>query len=95
MTSGEVTDELRNIYKDAEKEGIWIHEIGPCDNGFLAGAGWVSKIEEIETKTGKEFDFAKITLFEVMHLTAPGEVGATREEACRNAIAALKVSDQK
>lgn len=95
MANHEVTDELRKIYEDAGNEGIWLHELGPCDNGFLAGAGWVSKIEAIEAKTGKEIDLTKISLYDVMHLTEPGDAGATREDACRNAIAALKAADSK
>ena len=81
-----VSEELRRIYEEAWKEGIWIKEWA----GGLAAAGPVSLLEEIEKKTGREIDIARdLTLGDCVELSAPGN-GATREEACRNAVAECK-----
>lgn len=88
---GEVTEELQKIYKDAWDEGIWIREFGKAEGGdcYLAGAGSLEKLKEIEKKLGREIETNELSLGDCVNLAAPG-LGKTREEACRNAIEEFK-----
>ena len=91
--SGEITDALREIYKKAQGEGIWIYELTPGGREgqimYVAAAGSVQEIEELEKKLGKEIDIKKLSLGEIVALSEP-RTGNTREEACENAIKAYK-----
>ncbi len=86
----EVTERLKAIYADAQREGIWILEFAPGEGGhYLAAAGWIKDVEFIEQKLGKEIDISKLQLGDVVNISLPG-TGGSREEACANAVAALK-----
>lgn len=95
---GEVTDELRDIYKQAKEDGIWLLELGNTSYGtgrrkkigsYLTAAGSIRQIENLEKKLGREIDISKLTLGDVVDISLPG-LGKTREESCRNAIKAWK-----
>lgn len=79
---------LQRIYDEAIADGIWVLEIG-CEAGYLAAAGSIKELEEIEKRTGQEIDVSKLSLGQIVNISASGN-GATREEACRNAIAEWK-----
>jgi len=89
--NGEVTNELRKIYRKAYSDGIWLLEFAPAYGGnkYLAAAGSISNLEKIEKQTGKEIDVSKLELGDVVNISLPG-VGKTREESCKNAIKAWK-----
>lgn len=89
--TGEVTEELRDIYHCAYDDGIWLCEWGPAHGGqvYAVAAGSVKALEEIEKRTGKKIDASKLTLADVVDISLPG-IGTTREEACRNAIRGFK-----
>lgn len=93
--TGAVTAELRKIYKDAEKEGIWIKECAPSEDGkrYMAAAGSVKKLKEIEKKLGREIEISELSLGDCVNLALPG-TGKTREEACRNAVAMFKKHEE-
>ncbi len=91
-----VSDELKRIYRQAWCEGYWIQEFG-ADNGYLAAAGSIKQLEEIEKETGKEIDVGDLTLADVIMggiRSAPGN-GSTREEACLDALKKYKEHEQK
>jgi hypothetical protein len=90
---GEVTEELRRIYHDAWKEGIWIKEFGTSgDSGiWLAGAGSLEVLRDIERETGKMVEVRDLLLGDCVLFASPG-TGKTREEACLAAIKAFKES---
>ena len=90
---GEVTDRLREIYKSAYEEGIWIKEFGGGEC-YMAGAGSIAQLEEIEKELGEEIDVSKLTLGDIINISLPG-TGKTREEACENAIKAWKEYDKR
>ena len=95
MTDDGVSDELKRIYQQAWCEGYWIQEFG-ADNGYLAAAGSIKQLEEIEQKIGKEIDVSKLTLADVVMgsiVSTPGK-GATREEACLDALRVYKECKQ-
>lgn len=88
--TGKVTEELRKIYKDAWDEGIWIREFGRgSGEDYLAGAGSLEKLKEIEKKLGREIEISELSLGDCVNLSAPG-IGKIREEACRNAVEEFK-----
>ncbi len=89
--TGKVTAELREIYQRAGAEGIWIREwvAGTGKYQYMAGAGSIENITKLEKKLGKEIDIMQLELGDIVNLSLPG-TGRTREEACQNAIDALK-----
>lgn len=93
---GGVTKELRRIYADARKHGIWLREFAPPADGggWLAAAGWMSEIVRIEKKLGRKVDIEKLSMGECVSLASPGG-GKTREEACCAAMAALRQAKTK
>ena len=91
-----VSEELTQIYQQAWNDGYWIAEFG-ADNGYLAAAGSVKQLEKIEKKIGKEIDVSKLTLADVVMgsiVSTPGN-GATREEACLDALRNYKEHESK
>lgn len=90
--TGEVSEELRQLYAQAWEEGLWLYEYAPGPGGgkYLAAAGSIKKLEEIEQRLGREIDIYKDLMFcDVVALTMPG-TGQTREEACRSAVAEFR-----
>lgn len=91
---GEVTKELKKIYADALKEGIWIQEIAADRGRYLAGAGRIAKLKEWGKKIKRKIDLRKLdlSLAEIVSfgLGLPGS-GKTRESACKDAVAKLKI----
>lgn len=88
-----VSDELKRIYQQAWCEGYWIKELG-AGNGFLAAAGSIRQLEEIEKKIGKEIDVSKLDLGDIIAISMPGS-GSTREEACLDALKKYKEHEQQ
>ena len=91
MSDDKVTEELKRIYQQAWCEGYWIQEFG-ADNGYLAAAGSIKQLEELEKKIGEEIIVSELTLADVVMgsiVSTPGK-GATREEACLDALRAHK-----
>ena len=86
-----VSDELKRIYQQAWCEGYWIHEFG-AENGYLAAAGSIKQLEEIEKETGQEIDISKLTLADVVMgcISSESGSGSSREKACLNALKAYK-----
>lgn len=91
MADGKVTEELRRIYKEAWDDGIWIKEFGGGE-GWMAGAGDVADIDRLEKALGREIDINEdLSLGDiVMNIPSLPGNGSTREEACRNAVAAWR-----
>ena len=90
--TGGVSEELRKLYEQAWAEGIWLYEYAPGPGGgkYLAAAGSIKALEEIEKRLGREIDIYQDLMFcDVVSLSMPG-TGQTREEACRNAVAELQ-----
>ncbi|MEK9152722.1 MAG: hypothetical protein AAB692_05135 [Patescibacteria group bacterium] len=87
-----VTKELRKIYDDAKREGIWLREI-KAGNGFLAAAGYMAVIQAWEKKLGQKIDVSKLELGDLVVVSHPG-TGKTRELACRAAIKNLKKNEK-
>lgn len=89
--TGEVTDDLREIYQRASEEEIWIREwvAGTGKYTYMAAAGSMEKITQLEIKLGREIDIMQLELGDLVNLSFPG-TGKTREEACQNAIDELK-----
>lgn len=83
-------DQLTKIYKEAWEQGIWLKEWG----GNLCAAGCVKEVETIEEKTGEEIDIDKLTLGDCVNLAWYGH-GATRIEACLNAIKKFEQKHKK
>lgn len=86
-----VSEELKRIYRQAWCEGYWIQEFG-AEMGYLAAAGSVKQLEQIEKQIGQEIDVSKLTLADVVIdaiSSTPGN-GSTREEACLNALKSYK-----
>lgn len=88
MADDEVTEELKRIYQQAYQEGYWIKEFG-AEKGYLAAAGSIKQLEELEKKLGREIDVDKLELGDVITISTPGS-GSSREEACLNALRAYK-----
>lgn len=86
-----ILDELVNIYKEAWARGIWLKEW----EGNICAAGCVKELEDIEKKTGKEIDIEKdLLLGDCVNLAWSG-YGATRIEACLNAIKRFEKKHKK
>ena len=88
-----VREELKWIYRQAWCEGYWIQEFG-ADNGYLAAAGSIKQLEEIEKETGQEINVGELTLADVVNISMPGS-GLTREEACLDALREYKKYEHK
>ncbi|MBI2582117.1 hypothetical protein HYV87_03260 [Candidatus Woesearchaeota archaeon] len=90
-----VTDELKRIYRQAWCEGYWIQEFR-AEKGYLAAAGSVKQLEEIEKKIGREIVVSKLILADVIMggIARPGS-GSTREEACLDALTDYKKHEKK
>lgn len=88
----EVTDELRAIYARQEEEGFWLQEWArsPSTARVMAAAGCLACAREAEEEHQEEIPFGKLTFGDCMALGAWPGSGDTREEACLEAIAALK-----
>jgi hypothetical protein len=86
-TRSGISPELRAIYAEAKRAGIWIREWA----GGLAAAGPMARIRRLEGELRREIDIEKLSLGEIVQrgLAEPGG-GTTREEACRNAVGACK-----
>ena len=89
--SNQVTEELKKIYRNAYDEGIWLWEgaFSPETNAYVAGAGSVKELEELEKKAGREIVVSKLELGDIVDISLPGS-GSSREEACLDAIRAYK-----
>lgn len=84
-----VTEELRQIYREAWEEGIFLCEFGGS-GGYLAAAGSVERLTSAEKILGQELDVTRLALVDCYNLGAVPANGPTRETACRNAIKAYK-----
>ena len=89
--TGEITNKLREIYRKAYEEGIWLREWPPAHGGdmYVAAAGSMNDLERIEKKCGIKIDASKLDLGAIVDISEAG-IGKTREEATRNAIKAWK-----
>src|SRR3989344_3625388 len=87
MAGDGVSDELKRIYQQAWCEGYWIQEFG-AEKGYLAAAGSIKQLEEIEKEIGKEIIVSELTLADVImgSIVSTPENRATREEACLDAL---------
>lgn len=86
-------DDLHNAYADAWEAGIWVKEFGGTPKGFMAAAGSLYTIQELEHHNpGLDIDVQELTLGDCIEMSLPGG-GTTREEAVLNAIQAFKDSD--
>ncbi len=88
MSKDDVTAELMRIYHKARCDGIWIREFGGGDS-YMAAAGSIEEMEELEKKIGEEIDIAELELGDIVNMSMPG-TGKSREESCRNAVDAFK-----
>lgn len=91
---GEVTEELKKIYANALKEGIWIQEIVADRGRYLAAAGRIEKLKEWGRAMKLKINLLKLNL-SLADIVSFGlgllGSGRTRESACKDAIAKLKI----
>ncbi|HUZ30473.1 MAG TPA: hypothetical protein VMU90_14595 [Solirubrobacteraceae bacterium] len=84
---------LRQLYAEAWDEGIFVVEWPG-----LAAAGRVSILRQLEQQTGRKIDYTVYQTFGPGDCLALGMLpgsGASRLDACRQAIAALKQDEQE
>ncbi|MEK7625355.1 MAG: hypothetical protein AAB467_03325 [Patescibacteria group bacterium] len=84
--------ELRKIYKQAWKEGIFLKEF-QAQVGFLAAAGSIKQLRKVGKLLGLRNVFKTLNTLGLGECVSAGTVpgtGSTRTEACLNAIAGLK-----
>ncbi len=95
--AGGVSQELRDIYRDAWKQGIWLREFR-SEKGFLIAAGSVAVLRNARRRLRRAGEIAPplhrcpetLTLGNCISLGAEPGSGTTREQACRDAIKQYK-----
>ena len=77
---------LKEIYKKAWNEGIWIREL----DENMAAAGCLKDLEKMEKKLGKKIKIEELALGDCVNLGCLPGTGKTRQESCNNAILKFK-----
>lgn len=93
----DVSQELRDIYRNAWKDGIWLREF-LSDNGFVVAAGSVAVLRTVHREirqSGRSVPALirwpeQFAMGDCIFLGAEPGSGKTREEACRDAISKYK-----
>ena len=92
MGEGAVTEELKQIYEEANDDGIWLMEFGKNEASglYFAAAGSIKKAKSCGSEVWEAVENYKLSLGDCMDLGALPGLGKTREEACRQAIKKFK-----
>lgn len=88
-------DALHRVYGEAWNQGLWVKELGGTPNGgHMAGCGSVYKLQLIEFLNPDigEIDVQELGMGDIIEISVPGS-GATREEACEDAIRSFLEDD--